>query len=380
MDKRFVFSPVYSTWNQILPYYKQPANPSLGTYFMKPFQKTFVSIALAIATVAAVIFSLCTLPYRYYQTQSLFSSGLATDLQRISAAEREIVSKEILSYMNEKCSGQISKHQQKEMIEQILAYYSRSYAVYGPIVRAWTEHLLEKAHRENKKLVFLARDGTVPYKMAKKLMERGEYREKYPNLTSPGSIGLAYFSRKVVHSSRELLKEYVKTELGLQEGDSCLFVDIGFEGSMIDTIRKELSGIEIEFHYLISLTDRASGFLATPDAHLTSVSCAGGNLGIHWLEDSHQGALKSPRQLVKGQKPGDSEEHIYPDTLFPTKQRCVERYSLEHLMRKFCSRAILKWADQPAPQPGAFAKLKATFDDTLRKIKFNELPLLASHY
>lgn len=373
-----VFPTVYSSWNSLLSKRPSAAGAESQSRFVQiknGLQKWLIVIALAITTIFVGLYDLITFPYRYYKMHSAIRQGLYFDLQRLGSQEKDAIRAEILQYMEKKCPPErIPPQDRKEFAEKILAYYARSHTIYGPVVRAWTDYLLEKAHRENRKLVFMARDGIAPYKMALELMKKDAYRAKYPNLAKEGNINLIFLSRRMVRNSPELLKEYAEKNLGITAGDSYLFVDVGFEGSMIQTIREKLEGTDVQFEYLISLTNQATGFLASKDHPLTSVNSASGNFGVHWLEDSHQGSLRSPHKLIK-----DENGTIHTDSHYPNKERCVSRYSFEHLLRKFSLRAVVRWSEKDPLTSDQLQKTKRAFNETLELLKNRNLPLLIQY-
>src|SRR5262249_36766617 len=116
--------------------------------------------------------------------------------------------------------------------------YVRSHFIYGPVVIKWVDYLLQKANKEGKKMIFMARDGGTPYQMAQTLLEK--YPERYPNLSKDHLI-YGYFSRKIIENCKQsdegktLFLDYIK-QLGVHDKDKCIFIDVGFSGSMINPI------------------------------------------------------------------------------------------------------------------------------------------------
>lgn len=385
IDRRFIFSPTYSAWNTLAGYlgeqYLKASEPSSSriTTITNTAKKTLIVLAFAVATLATGIFSVLSFPYRFYIGWQVEKEGFKNDIMLLNDGQQAQIRKEIATYIKENQLDS-SLVDDNKSFNRLLASYARSHQVYGPIVRNWIEHLFEKANRENGKLVFMARDGIVPYKMAKKLMALPEYREKYPKLAKENRIVLGYFSRKIIHGStqsdknRELFKEYVDRELGIKEGDRCYFVDVGFTGSMIDSIKGLLTSVKIEFEYLISFSEKAKGFLATREKRLSSVPSAGNHFGIHWLEDTHQGNLESPSRLVK------VNGRIYPNTKVPGKKTyCTSPGSLDFLVRKFSQRGAVRAYQQPLLSESELIEARERFSNTLEKIKNNLIPLFVRH-
>lgn len=382
---RFVFDPVYVSLENIGKWKDTPSidvKPESHkiTRFFSPIanvgKKALAYTAMALAILAVGIFSIFSLPVRYLTRCKMNT----IDYDRLNPAERSAVKKEIEDYVEQHGGKHLSSGQKADFTYAILLSYSRSKTVYGPVARAWTEHLLDKANKENRKLVFLARDGIAPYKMARKLMATPEYQSKYPNVVGINQVALGYISRKVMESlskSEErcaIFQEYAEKEIGIKKGQSCIFVDVGFAGSMIAPIRGKLPNSKIDFEYLISLTDKANGYITAINRKIYPDTWAGQNPGSHWLEDTHQGNFKSPSELVK------VEERIYPNTIIPKKkQYCTEPNSLESMIRKFSQKAIVRcYQDKPLSEK-ALEAAKATFVETLDRIKRYELPLFVVH-
>lgn len=388
MDPRFIFSTTYSVWNKLCAQYQQPAI-EVKTTSSKPFRavakivnvakKSTICLAFVVSTIATGIFCILALPYKTYKKNSVFAKACKEDIARLTKEERNAIRNEISTYIvKNKC--RILPQDKKRCLDQLLASYARSNKIYGPIARAWVEHLLDKANREEKKLVFLARDGTAPYKIAKKLMDDPEYQKKYPNLCGDKKLVLAYFSRKLVSNSaetengRQLFKEYAQNQLGITPSSQSLFVDVGFTGSMIDAIKEMLSPAHIEYEYLISMTHKANGFIATKDKQLASVPSAGKNLGVHWLEDMHQGNIKSPSALVK------VDDQIYPNSLEPSKKKlCTEKNSFDYLLRKFSLKGVVDAYKQILLNPEQLSLQREKFNETLERIKNTSMPLFGKH-
>lgn len=389
VDRGFVFSPLFGTWNHLCSYNESPcirvtSDSNKLNRVIAPVanvvKKALVYLAFAVTTIAVGLFSLIAFPIRYMTREYYQMRSCRIDIHRLSKSDQKSIHEEITKYLA-KHGSRLTLQQKNEFTFKIMVYYARSKKVYGPVVRTWTEYLLKKANETNKKLVFLARDGTSAYKIAKKLMATEEYREKYPNLVGDKKIVLGYLSRKVVNNSisseenQKLFQEYAEKELGIVGGEECLFIDIGFAGRMIDPIRRLLPQNKIDFEYMFSMTNKATGFIASQENQLSSLpSAAGENLGVHWLEDSHQGCLQSPSHLVK------IYDRVYPNNLVPNDKRYVSSPgSLESMLRKFSQKAIVRcYEDRPLNA----SKLKTAsnrLDELIYKIKTCEVPLYINH-
>lgn len=225
---------------------------------------------------------------------------------------------------------EISEKNKDEHILKAMATFATSKAYYGPVVSDWAHSLLDTAAIENRKLIFLARDGVAPYLVCKLFKENEP--EKYHNI----DLSLIYVSRTIAYSSiqqdeeissadshvveylktlqerdPDILQKYILQETSLKPGEKCLFVDVGFGGSIIRPIKRQLKPLQIDaqFCYLISHTTtikvkkekyRARGFLAhLEERPLDPVNKAGGNPAVHWIEDTHQDVLSSPKILIR---------------------------------------------------------------------------------
>lgn len=223
----------------------------------------------------------------------------------------------------------ISDQEKQSCILKAMATYATSHQYYGPVVTEWAASLLDTALLEKRKLIFLARDGIAPYRAA--CLLKSAQSPKYDSV----QLSLIYVSRTLTYSSTllddkisssdELVKEYVKKmrkrdpnilqkyilqECGLKHKDRCLFVDVGFTGSLIEPLLTQLDSLAISarFNFLISHTSNkkvkntkhdAKGFLAHHIKRpLEVVSKSGGNPAVHWIEDTHQSIIMSPKVLI----------------------------------------------------------------------------------
>jgi hypothetical protein len=411
MDSRTAFASTYSAWNSLGIYYNKPyvkVKPDSSYLNRKAAsianvgKKALVALAVVIATVVTGIFNLFTLPYRFYQFKNA-EELVASDMSLLSNAEKIQLRQEILASIEAKEAKhgfKLTAEEQEEYVRDVSAYYARSSEFYGPVALKWTEYLLETANVANKKLVFCARDGIVPYKIAIELMKKPNYQQKYPNLfDSTGQnpkLILAYLSRNLVEHShttqatRELFHDYLR-QLNVKDEDKCIFVDIGFQGRQIANTRDMLSArqIEADFSYLLSHTDHAEGFIISVDdrrrqeqerfKQLPSIESiryggAGSNLATHWLEDTHQGNNDSPSELVL------VNGKVYPNTLSPLDRKYVARKgSKEYFLRKWCQKAVIRSTEKYTVANINLNEAVSKLDDLLDKIVNGTRPLLVSH-
>lgn len=464
---RSVFQPMYEVGGYLNSCYSVPAIAvKADDNFLKRavapiangLKVSVLAVAFAVGELGAFIFSVLSWPIRAYQLSKVREQALKDDLNRLTPQEHDLLNQDIKAFIEKKSKVglTIDPNELDTCIEQVKAYYARSRDIYGAVAVKWAEYLLNKANANGQKLVFMARDGAAPYKLAQNMMKEEAYQQAYPGMAQEGRIVMGYFSRKVVGNSYEtpegqkLFKEYLVNELGIKPGDNCLFVDVGFEGSMIDKIREmasDLTGVQasaeefkpvasplnqsrvkakipnhahakasqmsfwdkvsnlfsppkveapkkgevplnpakakaglekkkvtVKFEYLISLTPKATGFLGTNDEKLASVPWAGGgNYGVHWLEDSHQGVISSPTHLVK-----HSDGHIYANTAIPGQEQTCIHSAKDYVLRKFSKKAVTD-AYKTTDPTADLKVLKSDFDNTLDRILRCELPLLISH-
>lgn len=258
--------------------------------------------------------------------------------------------------------------------------YTLSYQYYGPVVLDWAKSVLDTAVVKNRKLVFLARDGVAPYKVAQMLQK--QYPEKYGNV----HMCYVYFSRKLVDNALKTpgrLARYLGQQ-GIQEKDRCLFVDIGFAGSMIGKIRKQLAPLDlnIKFQYLISHHDQVRGFMADTKTVIPAVNYASAtNAAVLWLEHSHQEGAISATQLL------ETKEGVpYPNTCPPEQKKplsCKQERPVEYLLKKYSLKGVLDYAadelqqknsdalnhEKPQAWRMASGSLRKVFNDFLKEIR-----------
>jgi len=296
-------------------------------------------IALSIKFLAFKAYDVTRIPKNLRELAGRIRVQLDRDIGDLAPEKRDTLRAEVEEMIREE-GIHIPEGERETYIEAALASYSTSQKYYGKMAREWAIHLMDTAAAENRKLVFLARDGLAPMKMAEKLKER--YPERYENV----DISYLYFSRKVVGkwSDREekvvggvpshQLKSYVEAN-GIKEEDKVLFVDVGFSGSVIKPVKSKLADLSLdaEFEFLISMSENARGFLADlqhPNTVIEPPNGASGNPASHWLEDTHQGVINSAEKLVQ-----QDQEYI-PDCLANGEaQTCKDEHPLSYLVKQF---------------------------------------------
>jgi hypothetical protein len=370
-----LFQPVRNVWHPLCNFRAKRISGPL----VNGIKNRMIELSMAIVTIFAVIYSLITFPIRWYQAKRNEKFGVDNDLSRLSPAERIEAEGMVQAYFkkHKDIFGSMPKKKKDQITRVIISQCARSQKVYGPVVREWVDHLLEKANKDQKKLVFMARDGIPFYQVACQLMQKKEYREKYPHLLQEGAIVLGYFSRNAVASAKkseegqEIFRRYISEELKIKEGDQCIFVDIGFSGSMTKPIRELIPDAKIDFNFLVATSDKAEGYLGNPTNPLPNLETAANNLGVRWVEESHHGNVASATKLVVGE-----DNRVYPDTFYPKKTRFNPKFSEEYLIRKFTLKGLVKYAIElnPLSKPEA-EKAKEIFSQTLGAIKAHQLPV-----
>jgi hypothetical protein len=359
--------------------------------FVNGANKALTALIGSVVLLAIAFFDIASFPIRYMAKQQELKNYFSKDeLKDLSTAEKYRLWDKMTSIINDK-NLQISKNKIAEAKEIALVSYARSAKFFKPVALLWVDFLLKKASQEKKKLVFLARDGSAPRKLAMSLLK--EHPERYPNIKAE-DMPLAYFSRKVIldceargAQGKKDINDYMQ-QLGVKPGTNCIFVDIGFQGSMIKNIKDMLDGYPIEFEYLISHTSKAHGFFGTHLEDLKSVQVggAGGNAAIHWLEDSHQGAILSPSKLIR------NEKGVFPNTRTSTDKinylnnpantsvKARSDSHIQYLIRRLSKDAIAK-INRFTPKLEEIEKDQAfvALDNFLLKIKNGKLPLYVNH-
>jgi len=264
-------------------------------------------------------------------------------------------------------------------VELAMSAYASSREIYAPVTENWAKSLLDRAAKDGKKLVFLARDGLAPYLVAQKLQQSDP---KYVDV----KMCYAYISRKVAFDAAHrtvdgvpLLQKYME-QLGIEKDDDCLMVDIGFGGSMISTIKRDLRSLtgNIDFEFLVSKTPNASGFVGDLEHPLQALRSAGGNPATHWMEDMHQGIIKSPSKLVV-----TSDGQIVPNVLVGKgPDTCRETRPIDYMVRFWALQGVLDGVSNSsaaASMEMTAAKTKEVFDQFLLQLESRERLHLIKH-
>ena len=320
---------------------------------------------------------------------------------------------------------EIDEETKELAILKAMATYATSNAHYGPVVQDWAHSLLDTALADNRKLIFLARDGIAPFLAAKAI--KAAHPSKYHTV----ELYLLYISRTLAYSSTlrdekisssdalvynylktvrkrdpMLLQKYILQETGMKENDRCVFVDVGFGGSVIQPIKEQLEplNIDVRFNFLISHTTkakvgdrkfRARGFLAHREKRpLEVVDKAGGNPAIHWVEDTHQSVMDSPKILMVNDSgrivPGkvviaDGRYHLRE--LFGKVVQTCKHAPEEFLIKSFGLKGVLNAIhpeklsvhDTPVAWKEASEELRTRFGSFLSTLQQRKRHLLLKH-
>lgn len=334
--------------------------------------------AYSIAFVATLIFEKSIKYFRRKEYEKKLKVQIQTDIANFKSEHCNLteIQKDIHQFVvNEhlfldKDPQQIAKYE-----ERALSCYASSYMHYSPVVVEWVHSILETAmaFTPPKRVVFLARDGIAPYQVAQILQKK--YPEKYDNIP----LSLLYISRVVKdwstknEANKQTFIDYVQQE-GLKLNEKCLFIDIGFKGSMIQPIKELLKDLtpDIQFGYLISHTQKAHGYMANRDINMESVRAAGQNPAIHWLEDTLQGVQNTATKLFRDQSGG-----VHPYIINKKGHTtCKEDVPKSYLFKHFGLKGIIDGANdttittpyinekngKPQQWNMASQKLKETFD------------------
>lgn len=341
--------------------------------------------------IAFFLTDIVTYPINQYRIRKKIENQIKNDINTLDRSTRVTKQGDVEASIKEHCLN-INKKCRMPYIKAALSTYVSSKEHYGPVVLAWAKSLLDTAKIENRKLIFMARDGIAPYEVAKIL------KRKHPELYGNVDLSLVYLSRKVVDSSLsnkedpEILEHYLQQESHIKNKDKCLFVDIGFRGSKIDETKKLLKNmnLDINFAFLVSLTDKAHGFIGDIKTPLESLHEAGSNLAVHWLEDTHQGVINSPTKLIIAPKKNSPQQiEILPNVLEDKDNpKTCKDDPLNYLLKLWGLKGIIDAAEEANIDTSqatthsweiADAIMKKKFDDFLDQIYKNKRVLFIKH-
>jgi hypothetical protein len=340
------------------------------------------AFSIAVRSVTFVVIGILetlSIPVFYPIKSYYFKKQMENDIKEIPKDQRTLITHKIERIIEEN-KIILTETEKKQYIKSGLATYSTTKAYYSPVVYEWTENLMRSASIEGRTLVFLARDGIAPYNVAQIIKENNPEFKDVP-------IHLKYLSRKVVNfgtnptpedtfdERNALLKEYLYQDTELSKESKTLFVDVGFAGSMIEPIRelmlqlkegedlnlyytnlfghppdptlsieeliKEIKEEQFKFSFLVSHTTKASGFLGNSSIPLESLRSAGQNPAVHFLEDTHQGVVNSPKSLVRLED-GTIVPNVLEDQANP--KDCKKEYPKEFLIKSVATVAIEEYA------------------------------------
>ena len=222
------------------------------------------------------------------------------------------------------------------------------------------------------------------------------YKKTHPELKDV-PLHYKYLSRKVVRHATDpsidtnlterqsQLHDYVFSD-GLKPDSKMLLVDVGFMGSMINKLKEEFFPIkepkeksleqnkayraamvkyytkvmgnpptkslslnemkkqilehQYKFNFLVSHTEKAEGFMGNIDHELKSIISAGQNRAVHWIEDTHQGVINSPKKLIRLE-----DGTVVPDVLIDPGHPKTNKESRpgEYLIKSVATQAILDY-------------------------------------
>ncbi len=172
----------------------------------------------------------------------------------------------------------------------------------------------------------------------------------------------------------------MEKNLHIKPGDKCIFVDIGFAGSMVAPIKSALPENEVEFEFLIATSNKAKGFIANSELPLENFESEKHHLGTRWLEETHHGTLASAKRLIRNDK-GEIEV-VFDSSGFrsekhPLKVRIDPKFSLPYLIRKFCLKSVVESAAALPPQSKEVKEnARKKLGDLMGQLLNGELPML----
>lgn len=372
---RYVFKDLFSTWTVLQSAYvtnwiPTDKNSHCLTRSVKlivdgAIKPVLFGLSMAVATIAVGIFCLFAAPFRVWSfahTLHLANQEGLAHLGDKKDAIKERIRNTIASELS-------SVKNQDAYVDIAAAAYGRCLESYMPIAIKWVHSLLEKANAEGKHLVFLARDGIAPYKIAKRILANEQYQKLYPNLSSK-SITLAWFNRKILATlEKDFALKYSK-QLGIPEKKPLIFVDVGFNGSLIKPIRTLFSEVECDFEFFISFTDQAHGFAGANNDRLPGFPthiC----LSLYWIEETCQGTTCSAASLV------EHNGKIYANTNIPGQKKTYKDDPLNYLIRKVNMWAVEDYSDID-PKTIDLADAKKRINRMFENVMSGKLPLLTT--
>ena len=336
--------------------FAQTGNVSEQLFGIKHTLKT---VGHAVSIPFMILRDLAIRPKRVYDLKKRIFKQINSDAELMNPVYRVQIENEIKQFIITKYPDMPTKEQ--ELYTQFaISTYASSQEQYAPIVWKWAQHLLDSAIKKSEdsnkatKIVFMARDGIPP------LNASNELKRLYPDKYKDVNICLGYLSRKVMKDLEskgtegdQLFQKYMN-QLGINKGDNIIFVDVGFAGSMIKPIKDKLlqgefisSLDDVAFSFLISLTKNppgynADGFLANSSyRNLKSCEFAGSNLGVHWIEDTHQSPQVSPRFLKEIDVDGNTM--IVPNTYKNGEyETIIDSNPKDYILKYWAEQAILK--------------------------------------
>ena len=91
------------------------------------------------------------------------------------------------------------------------------------------------------------------------------------------------------------------------------------------------------FNFLVSHSEKASGYIGNVEVKLSSVESAGSNRAVHWLEDTHQEVINSPRYLVR-----KADQEVVPNVLLDPLKPLTRKEEApgEFLIKRMATYAI----------------------------------------
>lgn len=360
-------------------------------------------IAFGVTLAVVLPFEKFLQPYIRYSSRQQIKAQVESDIAALSSKGVDVskIKEEIKQFI---AKEGLFKNKSPEKVEtytnRALSTYASSKLNYAPVVVDWAHSILETAKGFAPKdqthapvrVVFMARDGIPVYEIAKILQKKFTKYQDIP-------LSLLFVSRKVIAWAKEselnkqMVADYAKQE-GIETDQKCLFIDIGFTGSMIEPIKNILAPItkDVQFGYLVSHTQNAKGFMANMEVPLESVRAAGQNPAVHWLEDTHQGVKNSATKLYK-----EEDGKIYPDLKDKNgEETCKTSSDKSYLYKHFGMKAILDGGEEcntttpyltgqdesyvPNQWQNASEKSKEQFNEFLMKLFTGQRKSFAKHF
>lgn len=200
----------------------------------------------------------------------------------------------------------LNESKKNEITNLVSAHYILTMQYYAPAIVKWMDSLLQQA--EDRKLVFLARDGIVFHDVASILLNRDPKR--YPHQLK--NLIVAWLSRKSTEDAAQrggLIERYFK-QLGINPDDHILLIDTGCTGTIKNALTLSVKN-KLDCQFSVSRNPNIYGFWDNSDFSLQALAFINvpsdhedswindPKTANDWVEDTHRGNFISADKLIE---------------------------------------------------------------------------------